>query len=811
MIDYTQGVYNEVDPDKKDNAWANKVASIYRMYWRYLVSPQRISENRAIMYGTNIIQEVKDSFKDKKFIAGTQWLPLPILEALVNAIVEEITQQPPRCEIRALDPLAVNEKESDLMLLKNRRILEQDVSKYQQDIGLPAYKVPYSEFNGNVQEFDEMQLDENDPEDMSVFKNHFHRLWSEIGLQAAVNAIVKLNKFDDTTIRTIVKDIFAVNTVCTQAYVDQITGQIVHRYIDPGYVMGIFGESNDGRDDVCRGWYKNVTVWEWLSMAGNDFDFDTDWQTLLWAINFCNNKTYTGFIRNGSNFSCLGCAPEKLNEMGLGSITQDNLIQWSNAYMFKLNVGYLEWWTNEATSTFKTNGNDSEIVNYSYELSKEEQKKGYEKKSNYQIQWYRQYFLATSSITQYTFGFQKIYFQHLEGMNDEYSNGTLCYYQEQGQSAVELSRVFLRTATFSFYRFLWLLWHTKPLKKQYLLDELRTLASAFQEEVSQNNSKGATLTQKKIEQLVQMEEEGMFELRVLPRVEGRTLPTLFPDGRKQGDGGADPTAIFMQAIIDWARNQIERTIGFNPMRFGANPPSRESLKTEQNTVQASQNATGYMYRMVEYLKKHLCISTMNYICDIMQYPDTLPYNYLKKLLGDNTFNNLKQLKKDTPHLLGIFVDDVNLAALKRDMMTAAQIALGQKEITLSQYYMLGRMEDPKMASARLEIMQRQAVKRAQRQLLEIENVKKDNALAVENAKAKTASIPAQAQVSSAQIGAQAQIQSASIQAKGRVEVKELQNAAEPAKQDAKAQKDKEVIELQNNLKQQQPLTGATEE
>lgn len=822
MNDYTGIPYKELDPKKKNYEWANQVTSGFRIYWRPLVDPVRGAYNRSVMYGLNSLDKIKKSFKDKEFIKSTDFKPLPILEAIVNSVVEEITQQPPRCEIRAQDPLAVNEKDDDVKLLKSRKILEFDLTRTQTSVGLPPYKMPYDDFNGNVQEFDEMGLDESDPEDMSVYKNYFQRLWVEIGMQAAVNAIVKYNQFDESTLRTIIKDVFAFKAISTQVYVDQVTGEIKHKYIDPLSFYGIFGDDNSGKNDVCRGWYRGVTVMEWLGMVGNEFDFERDWKNLLWGINYYNNWMYTGFIRGGVQYSCLGDAGF-MNAMTTsfgpnwkgGTNWTQNLANWDNAYMFKIGVGYMEFNTPEATSSFvKQTGTDYvQPVDYDYEISNKEEKKGYYKESKYQYQWYRLYFIGTSSVTQYIYGFQKLYFQHLEGVNDEYSNGSLCYYQEQGQSATELSETMLGVINLSFYRYLWLLWHTKPLKNQYILQELLTLASAIQEETTQTNSTNgaAVITQTKIEKLIQQQEEGNFELRVFPKIDGKTYPQLPPDGRKHGDGGVDPTAIGMQSFMDWGQAKVERIIGFNPMRFGANPPNRESLRTEENTVAASQNATGYMYRMAQYLKEHMCISTMNYIVDILKFPGTVPYKWLQTILGTATFEAAKNVKKYSPHTLGIFVDDVNLAALKKQVMDAAAISLNRDRITLSQYNMLAMMQDPKLANARLEIMERHAIKRQQNQLMQLENQKAQNAMALESKKQETEGIKAQAQVDSAKIGGSAQVESARIQSDGRLEVKQLQVDAEPNKQFAKAQADKELLETENNLKNQQPLTEANEE
>lgn len=815
MLDYALSVYNDPNPDNKDKEWASKVLTVFRTYWKPLVGQLRAVKNREVMYGLNSIKKIEDSFQDEDFKKATTFKPIPYLEAFVNTVVEEIVQNPPRTEVRAQDPLSVIEKEEDIKLLRSRKILERDKTTVQRSVGsLPPdgqYKIPYDEFSGNVQEFDEMGLDENDDEDVTIYRTHFQKLWYEIGAQAALNAILKNTEFDEFTIRRMVKDIFSFKACSTQAYVDQVTGEIKYQYIDPSTIWGLFGATTDGKKDVCRGWYRQVTLMEWMSMVGEEFDFDQDWKKILWGINYCNTQSYTGFIRGGKTYSCLGdsdfCSVNKIN-----TIHGDNLLMWDNAYMFKLNVGYAEWPTWIATSSFRKKGDEVYSVPYSYEITDDEKKDGYFKEDRIQQQWYRAYFLATSTVTQYVYGFQKIFFQTLEGANDEYSNGTLCYWQEEGQSAVELSETFMEIGNFAYYRFLWLIYHTKPLAEEYVLDEIITLAKAIQRESPQN---AATNTlpgfDTVVKQIIEQQRRGHYRLRVFPTVDGKKIAQLPPDGRKQGDGGVDPTALVMQSVSEWVEARISKTIGINPMRLGANPPSRESLKTEENTVNASMNATGYIYRMVQYVMKHQAVAALNYISDIIQYPDTIPYRWLEKLLGERTFGYLKSLKKDTPHRVGVFISDINLAAIKQRTMQAADMALSKGTITLSQWNILFYMEDPKMANARLEIMQRQAEKKARRMALELEQAKTQGALQIESAKQQTEGIKANALVQSAQIGAGAQVESARIQSDGRLQVKQMQVQAEPEKQEAKGRKDKELMQEEYNLKNQQPLTGSSEE
>lgn len=93
MLDFNGIVYKELDPAKKNYEWANKVVSMYRMYWRAFVDRTRLSENRALLYGTNEIPKVIASFKDKDFLRDTDIRPPAILDAFVNAVVEEIVDR----------------------------------------------------------------------------------------------------------------------------------------------------------------------------------------------------------------------------------------------------------------------------------------------------------------------------------------------------------------------------------------------------------------------------------------------------------------------------------------------------------------------------------------------------------------------------------------------------------------------------------------------------------------------------------------------------------------------------------------------
>lgn len=801
---------NELDPDKKNYEWANKCIQSIRTYWRPLKNVTQGIENKSIMYSMQELTEVKNSFDDEDFKKNIKFYPLPILEPLVNSIVEDTVKNPPRAELRAEDPTAINEKKEDIERLKNRGILERDRTELQQRAFGPdsQYKMPYDKFKGNVEDFDEMGLDENDPDDVNFYQKNYQRLWFEIGGQSLINNVLKTNQFDKSTIRKLVKDVFWAKAVCCQAYVDQITGEIKYKYIDPQICRGIFGESNDGKDDISRGWEDSVTVTEFLEKIGNDFDWEKCWKHLLWGINYCNNMKFTGFIRGGVTYDCCG-DPVWMERIGCSGVEASATLDWSMAYMYKVYLGYIEFRTIEATSTKLINRKDPsyiEYVPYSYELKKKKMKEGYDKKSNYQQQWYCSYYLATSAASQYLYKYQKVYYQRITGANDEYSNGTLCYYQEEGKSAVEISKTYIQTANFTFYRMLWVIYKAKPDADEFVYEELLQLAGNVQRQFPQNGTAAATPKLDTIlTDLIKTMRQKHVRIRTYPRIDGKPVNTIYPI-EKKGSGGLDPIAISMQAVTMWAETQIAQKIGINPMRLGQNPPPRESTDSEQATIAASFATTGYMYRMIQYLKEHLAIVTLNYAQDIITYKDSMPYKWIKTILGNESFEALKSIEDFAAHRFGIYVDDYNTEFDRQKLLQAADIALQQKTLTLTQWAIVTQTTNPKLGFKILAHLELKTKKKERRQALQDQQIADALDKNKHDREMQRLEYDRGTKFGVADREAAALVKSAEIQAGARVEVKNLQNQAEPVKQQSKAQADIEVETSKKQLEDQSAFT-----
>lgn len=755
------------------------------------------------------MDKIRASFKDQKFLKLIDFDPLGIMEAYKNALIEELTKNPPKAELKATDPTAISEKKKDIELLKNRKIVEGDLSRLNKQINLPPHKLDSGNFKGNVEEFDKMKLDENDPEDLSFYEQDIQRLNYEMAGQSLINNVMKLCRFDLDLLSDLTRNILAVKAISFQVYVDKMTGEIKQRYIFPQTAYGIFGNSKDGHDNVCQGWQDNITVMQWLQQVGNEFDWSKDWRKLLWAINFCSPAdTYTGFIRDGVPYDCFG-NDDWMSEGGL--IGKSRLMDWSTALTYKVSGGYIEWNTWEATKTYlkeKVTGRVIDVVPYSFELKTKKQVQEYEKESFYQQQWYGANFLTTSSITQYIYNFGKVYYQNLYGANDEYASGSCVFYQEQGKSAVEIAMPYIRIANFAFYRLLWVITKAKPDSDVIVLDEMIQVSKGLQKIYPQLNTTNANLLIENIfKQYIKFREENFVEVRAFPQIDGRTVAQLPNLERKHN--GLDPIAAAMQVTTSWAEQQISQKIGINPMRIGANPPSRESNKSENESITASINTTGYVYRMLQAVKSRFATRVLTFAQDIIKFKDTVPYKWLLTLMGNEAFDGLKQLEDFCPHRYAMFLGDYNVDMEKSRVVQAADVALSKGELGYDDWFYICQTEDPKKAVKLLTLKKRKKDKIERKRQVQDMQTMHQNKMQEISAEKDLENTKGSWNLKVKEKEVEGFKYAADKQAESRIEVKELGIKAEPEKAAAKTQTNIETAKAKSDTDSQKAFPAIT--
>lgn len=804
-------VYQNPDDSKRDYAWWDLSITTLRRDMRPIVNPTTDSYNKELLDGRQSLQDVIRSFDDVDFKRDVlkKAQPLGIMNVFVNEMIETIKKTPPKTDVRAIDPVALTSKKEDISKLKYRGILERDRTELQQRLGLGNYKVPADQFEGNVDEFDQMGLDERDPDDLNFFEGSWHRLNFEIGAQQLVNAALKLSRFDKNHVTKYVRDAMASGCVCGQSYVNRVTGQISNDYIYPSEYYFIPSDTEDGHDDIAKGWFRQVTVAEWLGRVGNEFNWDTDWPYLLWAVNYCNNTKYTGFVKSGMFYDCCGNI-DLSSKCGVQSDWKSNCCEWVMAFRYKVYMGYTEWLCPEVTGSYlksKKDANQFTEIPVGYNLKNKKEKQEYEKESWYQWTLLGAYYLATTSTSQYIFSYGKVYHTLLEGANDEYARYTCWSYRYPGKPAAEIAEPFINMANFTFYRMLWAIYKAKPEEDQFLINELLEIAKGVQRQFNQNTSnpaQSAPQLDSILNQIIQYQRQKSIRIRAYPRIDGREIGQLPP--LKNEKSGLDPIAVAMQAIVMWAQQMIASQIGINPMRTGANPPSRESFKSEQQTLEASYASTSYVYRMIQYIKEHMATTTMLYAQDIIHFKESVPYKWIQTLIGEEQTKAITLLDKIAAHRYAIFVDDVNDIYEKQEIKQAAAVALAEKQITYDQWFVVTQTADFKRAAQLFSFLQRKQAKKERMQTLQDQKIAGEQAKQLHQMKMEELAFDRETKFGVADREGAALVESAKIQAKAKIDVKELTNEAEQPKQQAKAQADIEKERAKKELEDQQPFT-----
>lgn len=795
-------IIKDVNPNNRGYDWYQKYITILRMNWVPLVNPQRCRHNKELILSMQDMKEIRESFKDKKFKESTKFIPLGIWNRMLNIIVEELTKLPPQVELKAEDSQAISDRKEDIILLQNKHVLENDLNSQAAKIGEAPEIVGADKFKGNIEEFQRLGLDPNDPEDIAFYEQSgFQRLKYEIGGQNLINVIMKLNRFDQDTIRKFVIDILSVLTICMQTYVDGITGEIKYRYVFPEEVFGIFGDSEDGHDDICHGYQRSSTIREWLGSVGNDFNWDRDWRQMLSAINYRNGYKFTGFIRNGYTYDCWGNETWQNQANIDSSYPQSSVIDWNQAYNYRVYTGFIEWPTVDATATYLAKNNSGELIpgqiNYNTKLTEKETKE-YFKESFYQEQFYQSYFLGTGFSTQWIYKYQKAYLQPLEGAYDEISKGTIMIYRNEGPSAAEISEPYISVCNLAFYRMKWLLSKVKPPDDEYVFDELIQMSKGFTKAFTQQST-GNNLSvnpQTILEQVIQYQRENTVKLRFFPQVDGKTLPQIPNLPIKKSE--EEFLATQMQNTVLWCENQIAEKIGLNDIRLGQQENDRQGYKQGVMETQSSLNSTGYIYRMVQYLKTHIATITCNYAQDIIRFKASVPYKWLLKLLGEDDFENLKLLGNFAQHRYGILVQDYNAGMERNLLIQAAMKSLdsgdGRGGISVEQFGVLLMTQDYKKLFRLWGFYKYKQDKKLRQQQLQDMQIQQQNAMQLEQAKQQTEQLKGQLAITKEQVAADGYKYAADVAAKSKVDVKQIGIGGETQKIQEKTDAEKQVAE-----------------
>lgn len=789
-----------VDPSKKDKAWANSIITYLRMYMEWVVPQSVAADGMNWLLGNYSMKFVEDMFLDPSK-SGVKFIQMAVLEKIRNVLASEIEEAGIHIEVYANDPTADDQKKKDRELLANRKNIEGLITALNAQIKNPPYSLANekgeggrSMYQGNMEEFDSMGMDDGNNEDIDHFMNIFYRLRHAISAEDAINFCIQFNEVKEN-FALWVNDILAKKAICARTYVNQINGAPTIKYVAPETVQAIMGRRRDFKDAPAIAINQVVTVQEFLQMVGDEFDMSNeDDMAALWnATMFSYPREFTGVHIN--------------NHWVCGESSQ-NMVSFADFMQFKVSVGYIEWKSNDMRTyvgTPKNRYGNASMV---------EKEAGYKKKQNvardykvYKVEdevTYKATFLVMSSATQKIYQFGKLAYQSrgdMEGKEDEYSNFSISCYKEIGKTAVESVKRYVMNIEKAYAKLENAVMRALPPGHIYQYETLQQIAK--------NMFGPESNTQQGIKDVMAMLSQSADKITTIPQINGQ------PVGGGQAasielQNGMSKSVLEFKNIVDWNFGMIYSTLGISPIRQAYTPQPRDVGKLQDQVNDYSEKATGYMPRMIMKMLNNVGKRILCTVQDIIKYKDinAIPYSFLVKALGNKTIEDIGSLDDVPFHRYGIFVHSFNSLQERQDLKAMTAQAYANKEISPEQYMLINNIISPKKAALVLAYEKR----RTERKVQEQQRVAHEQAMQLQQAKS-------QGEMQLEQTKGQLEIQKQQLENQGKVEVARIQQETELMKLkmkpegkvteiEAKKNASIEQEQAKNNLEAQQVIPGA---
>lgn len=734
--------YFETEKKEKDADWANRIIQFIRINWQPLISQDEAARGMSYLLGNQDMEFIRNLFQNTTRInltnenpgggmvrtgglgypvqsknkeddvllremAGLYFKPLPIWEKLRNVLIAEMKKMGIVVNARSEDPSSVAKRVRDKSFIENKKEIEGLFSYIYTSIGQAPYrmkdhKARFGEKfdSGNTQQFSEMGLDEGDPADVDFFMKNFHKLDEEIAVQDIINFTSQYNQWM-LDIEKWVNDLIAKKAVSAICYVDQVTGAPTTRYIAPETVF-IYGGGNrqDFNDANAKGYERKVTIKEMLSILGQSFDMEANFNRLLLAITYTNNIEFTGVAPSYRGFMA---GNEKLQG-------RNNTTYGYNDFMtFKVALGRIEW-TSQNQETF---GEVPSEKSY-YENYQPEGGEKYPTKARWETPTYKAYYLVISQVDQVIFDFGKLEYNDILGVNDFNYNGTIITYKDVGDSLAIQSAQIIDVANEAWYKFRYEMRRAKPRGRGWNYDSVIT---SMMDLIPDTNISSFYKLQKVMELL----DSSPNEFYTFPEVDGKKM--ALPGNQLNYDipNGMSKESLLWWDILNNCIEMLKSMIGIAPLREGDPGGSRDSMNNQFKALESSEASTYYIPDMLTFLYQQMSVKINFYVQDIIMYKtyNTLSYKFLEDAVGEETISKLSALGKTGMHRFGIFVESLNQGPLMEELREILFESVKNKSITTAQYLLIKDEKNVKKAILTLAFFEQRNMKLAQQAQMQV--------------------------------------------------------------------------------------------
>lgn len=694
--------YYERDPKRKTITWAKEIVQVLRAEWQPIVPVRKTRENREILHAKQNLDDVKRAFRmGETFSDNHKWVSIAVMQRLIQVLTAEFKKSAYSPSIESIDVAAEKQRRRDKKLLQLRSLLEQPLSDIARRVGGKPEKIDKDQFEGDVEQFDQMGLDSNSEVDVNFFMERFHRLRHEVSSQKLVHSLMRYNKFENR-IEDLVCDILAAGCVTYEVYADQSTGEIKWRHLEPEVVKAIWGEEPDGSDAAAIGWEKNVTIRQFLQLANKEFDIKRDGELLKNAINFYNSTNYTRVTSDG-------CWANDAEGNPMLVTTYASMLGYT------VGVGKMQWKSIDGTSTLrhKKSGLIYDI-DYSDDTSR---KVEYIREDSFYERTYKSLYLGTGSNDVFLFRFGPLYHQLSHGIGDEFSSFSIHVFRCKGQTAVEIAEPFIRMANLAFHKIYWGLEESLPSIDNVNYEAFARLIQKSKPDMP-SDVNGGSFDIGIVGQLDAIVKKWKHSLTRVYSSTDEDGQVLGGDGRPhyREEGKVDPLAVGMITVLDWAEGQVALRLGINPLRLAETPDPKDGKWSGQERLKSSLNATYYVPAMIISVVKDTAGSSLNIAQDAIEIKTTPTYGWLENLIGEEAIITFKDLEKIPMHRYGVFVEMFNTEQKRQEMKAEALMAFQQQQITYDQYLLVKEIDDFKQAGLQLAFYRHKTEQAKQKEL-----------------------------------------------------------------------------------------------
>ena len=776
--------YLERDPLKKGQEWGNKIIMELRRHMKPLVDPKTAMNNMHYLLNTESDDYIKDMFKEKGKNSKLSFISLAVVEKYRNILIAERDKAGITIGLDTVDPTVVDkERKKDIDMLRYRKAREAAISMLNAKIGEPPFKINNTHFSGNIDKFEDLGLDSEDDENLNYFFATHWRLLQESYGEIPLNAIIKHNKLQ-SKISFWCNDIMAKKAIASHVYVNKQSGAFEVKYIAPETVRIIAGDSQDMQDCAAIEVCKTVTIAQLIHEIGNEFNPEQDYNFLVSAVNYHHGRKYTG-LYNGNSLL--------YNESGkaIPGFGTSKAMNYSDFMNFTVPLNYIEFKTTDATYIKQGTSVHGNKKFFQVEGKTEVHSDFYTKESYNNEVTYCAYYIPISSTTQRIFRYGPLFHQTVTGGEDEYSNYSICVYKEVGPTAIDVMKPYIVIIKKAWVKFEWMVQKAKPKGRTYNYEALVEIATKMVQEGTDAN---------KVSTLLKQFEDGINDIYTIPKVNGERVGG---GGSPYYDkaNGLDATAKEFLDIILTCSQQMGADLGVDSLRSNFSPSPNDGYKLNMQALIQSRNSTEYisimLLNMFEHIGKQLLLMTQ----DVIKFKTSLAYKFLVSLVGENTMNAIEYCKF-AHHRLGMYVDSFNRDAERLEIKELAKLAYVNKEIDLSQFLLINSIDSAKKAGMvlayekrRLEKMKMIEIQNAQKNAMELENLKNQNILAQINAKGTIEN-------KGKDIEGGYDVRVAEITANGNIQRKKMDIDATPDKIGLKAQADTKKAEQKFDLQEQ---------